>query len=341
MGLAEKLGIGKSATFIAKVDIVQLQQVPLVTAKFRVKWKFKGSTKHHNHSSDEDDDSSLASSNTNTTSKKPTLLAPSGSRPRRTSSPAPDQLDADYEPGVSHESPNSPSTRQFTSYDSRTATPNPNKTPNLTTTTGVFPPTPLHSFSFPTDSPDPQSSSKANANANAGEGGSGASYSHPGSPTTHHPHELPAPKHQDSSRRPTLSPSRVEPKGATDLLTLRDHTVNFNREIRCPVVIPLRTQPGTSRYVLQPLPLRLAVRQEVLGDGGRKEEVKTGEVLLDLSQFVPSGRKGVAPGPKRFLLRQCNMNATLKVTVTMEWVDGERDFVAYVHLLLGVNFCGC
>lgn len=72
--------------------------------------------------------------------------------------------------------------------------------------------------------------------------------------------------------------------------------------------------------------MKLSIKQEVIGDEGKKEETKTGEVLLDLSQFVGNGKGEGAP--RRYLLRDCKTNATLKVTVKMEFVAGEASFVA-------------
>lgn len=131
----------------------------------------------------------------------------------------------------------------------------------------------------------------------------------------------------DLTYMPPAAPpqSRAEPKGATSLLPLRNHTATFSREIHCPVSIPLRSLSG-GRYQLQPSPVKLSIKQEVVGDDGKKEETKTGQVLLDLSQFVGNG-KGEG-SPRRYLLRECKTNATLKVTVKMEFVSGEAHFVA-------------
>lgn len=124
---------------------------------------------------------------------------------------------------------------------------------------------------------------------------------------------------------PLPTRTSTEPKGATTLIPLRNHTATFNREIHCPVAIPLRSTSG-GRYQLQPSPVKLSIKQEVAGDDGKKEETKTGQVLLDLSQFVGNGKGEGAP--RRYLLRDCKTNATLKVTVKMEFVSGEPNFVA-------------
>lgn len=126
---------------------------------------------------------------------------------------------------------------------------------------------------------------------------------------------------------------RAEAKGATNLVALRNYTATFRREIHCAVAIPLRPSPSTSKYQLQPCPLRLAIRQEVIEDGGKKLEVKTGEVLLDLSQFVNQKGKEGAGVTRRYLLQDCKTNATLRVTVKMQWIAGETAFVAFVKSL--------
>ena len=126
---------------------------------------------------------------------------------------------------------------------------------------------------------------------------------------------------------------RAEAKGSTNLVALRNYTATFRREIHCAVAIPLRPSSSTSKYQLQPCPLRLAIRQEILEDGGKKVEVKTGEVLLDLSQFVNQKGKEGAGVTRRYLLQDCKTNATLRVTVKMHWIAGETAFVAFVSFI--------
>lgn len=131
-------------------------------------------------------------------------------------------------------------------------------------------------------------------------------------------------------------PHRHEPKGSTTFVPLRQHVATFSREITCPVQVPLRslsstslsTAPRGAKYHLQPSPMRLSVKQEVLLEDGKREEERLGEVVLDLSQFV--GQKKEDARPRRYLLQDCKSNAVLRVTVKMELIEGEASFIAYV-----------
>ena len=193
-------------------------------------------------------------------------------------------------------------------------TPNPNRTPIVSF--GGFNP-------FNSSPSSPGSSTPVGSPENLYSPRTGESSAL--SPSLSHGDDLS--KRRDSTLSPTTpsGPSYAEPKGSTVLTPLRSHTATFTREIHCRVAIPVRATRDSSRYTLQPSPLRLAVRQEVLADDGKKEEVKTGEVVLDLSQFVGNG-KGEYAVPRRYLLNDCKTNATLRVTVRMEWVGGEHDY---------------
>lgn len=83
---------------------------------------------------------------------------------------------------------------------------------------------------------------------------------------------------------------------------------------------------GNGRYQLTESQLKLSVRQELPGDNGKSVETKLGEVVLDLSQFAGQGRRE-AGSARRYLLKESKTNATFRITVKMEWVAGEHDFV--------------
>lgn len=363
MGLAEKLGLTKNSTFIATVEIHELLQVPLVQGKFRIKWKFKGSSNSHFGSDLIDGDEVNPTSNGtgllngfvpgnnnyNNNKKGPlgSLVLP---RTRGVSVDSTGNRDS----STAEESSNTSSTSRRPSRDyhnhqrslsstpnspfSESRTPNPNKTPTVTTngfnynSHGVYN---NNTSSNPTSphmsrnaSPDIKDRMRLNSES---ESGGGALFS-PSS--TYHSvsraSELPELLSPSLSAPPSTpyTPRIAESKGSTNLVSLRSHSATFNREINCIVSIPLRSLPSSSNYALQPSPMRLSVRQEVIGIHGQKEEIKTGEVILDLSQFAGTSNGNDVKSSRRYLLRDSKTNATLRVTVKMEWIGGESKYVA-------------
>ncbi|KAM0787642.1 hypothetical protein ACM66B_003706 [Microbotryomycetes sp. NB124-2] len=351
MGL---FGIGRNTTFNATVTVHELSQVPLVTAKFRVKWKFKGATTsgggnsgagaasgalHHPHgtgtgsSSKDDSDSDapdqLASTVTGTARR---LLHPATFGNRHSSGEhgsTSSSLRRSLSPLVTS-TQDSTAADEYDKYsqaqhhqDSSTAerTPNPNKTPSATHSSTFAFTSPFGSGSDTVYSPVHSSANPSPAQGNT-------------------PDDSPASNNNrrrggaDLSRMPppqAVHNSRAEPKGATSLIPLRNHTVTFQRQVHCPVSIPVKAVSGgtTTRYQLQSSVVKLSVRQEVVGDDGTKQETKAGDVLLDLSQFAqPTTSKRTEPRARRYLLKDSKTNATLRVTVAMEYLSGEADFVA-------------
>ncbi|KAL8292615.1 hypothetical protein RQP46_001227 [Phenoliferia psychrophenolica] len=336
MGFGDRLGVSlgvvKSSVFIAKVEVIELAQVPLVHAKFRVKWAFKHPTTssfvdHAEHAADEVKQKLAAAAHhgTSAAARPATSSSYEGGRalgsgyrsesPHRTDS-ADESSTSNSTSRLSREFPTRPMSPPMSPVlESRT--PNPSRTP----TTGH-----MSYFTFPnphpfngSDSDRPPRSSDPQASV------LGLHTSRESTGSVENAHRRGATVTALEMAPPHAT--RAEPKGTTTLIPLRAHTAVFRREIQCPVAIPVKQLPHSSRYQLQPSPLRLAVRQEVPSDGGKKEETKTGEVVLDLSQFVGLGHTADA-SPRRYLLRDCKTNAILRVIVRMEWVGGERDFVA-------------
>lgn len=294
--------------FCDVVNAVALFLVPLVNAKFKIKWKFKGAT-----SGSIGSEQALHDAVDETTAASKRFLHPltiPSSRPSRSparsTSPPRRYNSRDSTEDSSGRSGSPPASPPMSPSAAELRTPNPNRTPSA----------PSSAFAF--TSPFSQSTSEQ------------GSWSHV---TT--PEDSPA---GSSKRRGAVDPgshnshlhARSEPKGTTSYIPLHNHTATFKREIHCPVSISLKALPG-GRYQLQPSSVKLSVRQEITGDEGKKEEVRTGEVILDLAQFVPSLGKNGHSGQgqaRRYLLQDCKTNATLKVTVQMEFLGGEQNYVA-------------
>jgi hypothetical protein len=117
---------------------------------------------------------------------------------------------------------------------------------------------------------------------------------------------------------------RLEPKGTTNFVPLRSHTATFERTIVCPVQISARQNPQNHRYLLQPSAFKISIKQDGIDHNGHDQpEEKIGEVNLDLSQFVGKEVKS-----RRFLLANCKTNSILRITVKMEFLEGENHYVA-------------
>lgn len=340
MGLVDRLGLSRShATFAATVTVHELLQVPLVNAKFRVKWKFKGSTSSH-QGGDGDDSSSIKSGRGGGSfgggNRPHHPLGGLNPRPR-------DVVDTARDSTAEESSGSSRHSKDYGSLGTRSrsppqsphldmATPNPNRTPNANY---GFSQAPLSTPSTPRfssiDTPDGTFSARMASDL---EVGGGVPFSNSLSNSNSSPYRSlsrdsdPASRQREASTSHAHQHVRADSRGVSPLVPLRAHTATFNMELHCTVVIPLRSSTGAKR-TLQPSPLRLTLRQEAMGDAGKKEEFKTGEVSLDLSQFVGNG-EGASGSPRRYLLKDCKTNATLRVTVTMEWVGGESDFIACV-----------
>ncbi|GAA6012274.1 hypothetical protein JCM11491_007079 [Sporobolomyces phaffii] len=332
MGLIDSLGFGKHSTFAAEIKIHELLQVPLRDAKFRLKWQFKDATTHGvavtqyaeslvNRSDDSHHlsthfaeagrrllqpvnalvDSALGDHNKLEASRSQSPGGggnSSGNEGYRT----PNVLSPIMSPQLDSTTPNPnktpmPQSIQFSSPFSRTGTQNLDDSSNLSrpirTRTGD---SLAHSFgSSPSQGEDGSLSRR--------RGGGDLMHSPPVDASSHH---------------------RLEPKGTTNFVPLRSHTATFERTIVCPVQISARQNPQNHRYLLQPSSFKISIKQDGIDHSGHhRAEEKIGEVNLDLSQFV-----GKEVKPRRFLLANCKTNSILRITVKMEFLEGENHYVA-------------
>ncbi|GAA5850158.1 hypothetical protein JCM9279_003551 [Rhodotorula babjevae] len=376
MGLADTLGFGKTASFQATVTVHELLQVPLLNAKFRIKWKFKGAT----HSLVQAGDDALAGAHNHHSHPHHshrhgfaerflhprTALSSSSSHATLPTTPAPasrssngTDRDRDRTPSGSRARSRSPyavySSEDGDDVRSPTQSPplSPDARPNRSGTSAfTFPATSSTSnggggdtqtlYATPsnrTGTYDSGTTSWSPEGHDGGGGGTSSSKRRGASDLS----ALASSQNGGSASGGGALPAaahRPEPKGSTTFVPLRAHTAVFAREITCPVQVALRHVPGSSKYQLQPCPVRLAVHQEVPGEDGKREEERLGEVILDLSQFAAhplKGGNGGAAGPegvkddvrpRRYLLQDCKSNAVLRVSVKMQWIDGEKLFVA-------------
>ncbi|SCZ93935.1 BZ3500_MvSof-1268-A1-R1_Chr6-3g09002 [Microbotryum saponariae] len=404
--LAERLGLGRTTTFIAHVTIHELSQVPLVSGRFKVDWKYKGATSdkigspfdyHHAQSTKPGAGAGAASASASASGAGPgagagaisgsgtgTGTSSSGLAPaanindvRSPMTPTPSNPRGEHNHPSNMLHPLSALHQTRTTSTERGGAPSIESHFSVSTSTSSGPITSEHQRRSPlprsTSGPSYESDTlKSPTTPSLGDyaktpnpnrtpvvgyaqtfqrHASGASAQQSfGSPglNDRDDQDQDEPSASGHGRRasiPTVSYVSVdhtEPKGSTTWAPLRAHTATFNRVVSCPVAIPLKsirssssssslpstTAAATPRHILQPSSLKLRVRQEVPGDEeGKMKEVKTGQLVLDLSQFVTLA-KGKEPTARRYLLRDCKTNATLRVTVRMEFLAGERTFVA-------------
>ncbi|GAA5911478.1 uncharacterized protein JCM6883_005772 [Sporobolomyces salmoneus] len=329
MGLKDSLGFGKHATFAAEIKIHELLQVPLRDAKFRLKWHFKDATTHGpavtafaeslvNRSDDSHQlsthfaeagrrllqpvnalvDSALGDNNKLETSRSQSPGGggnSSGNEGMRT----PNILSPIMSPQLDSTTPNPnktpmPQSIQFSSPFSRSSPPNPDDSSNL----------PRPSRTRTVDTVGAGSTYTDETSLSRRRGGGEVMHAPPMESSSHH--------------------HRLEPKGTTNFVPLRSHTATFERTIVCPVQISARQNPQNHRYLLQPSSFKISIKQEGIDHSGHHQpEEKIGEVNLDLSQFVGKEVKS-----RRFLLANCKTNSILRITVKMEFLEGENHYVA-------------
>ncbi|GAA5981931.1 hypothetical protein JCM10908_004672 [Rhodotorula pacifica] len=324
MRFADALGLHKSATFNATITIHELTQVPLLNAKFRIKWKFKGATTSSHAGADTPNDD--ASSNTSerhnhhhlrgvghglasrwlhpksALSSSTSVNGISSSSSTATASATPK---GHHPTGQRHRSPSGSGSRfDRSSSDDDDSDPNLDPDPSsppLHSRNGPFSP---NAGNDPGRTPNPNRT-PGPAFTNSFASGSGDRnveflYSSAGDQQQQGGERDPG---GSSLRRrgmsevslgtgltsPTGPPAAAtasgpEPRGKTAVVALRCHTATFNREVTCPVSISLRPLADSKKYQLQPSPVRLSIRQQNMAEDHKVEEEKLGEVVLDLSQ---------------------------------------------------------
>ena len=79
--------------------------------------------------------------------------------------------------------------------------------------------------------------------------------------------------------------------------------------------------------MLAEAPVRLEVLQEYAG-GARGERIVLGTLKLNLAEYVEASEEGDEGVVRRYLMQNSKINSTLKVGVTMKFLEGDRTFTA-------------
>ncbi|KAK0447188.1 N-terminal C2 in EEIG1 and EHBP1 proteins-domain-containing protein, partial [Armillaria borealis] len=128
--------------------------------------------------------------------------------------------------------------------------------------------------------------------------------------------------HSSSS---TPSSSRPATRGQTPFLPLTEHSVTWSQSLSVYIKIPL-SRDRENPDALMPNPAKFVVTQRVIsGDPDAPQNPRMGAVYLDLSEYADPSLGEVT---RRYLLRESKTNATLKLSIQLTHVGGEKAFVA-------------
>lgn len=117
----------------------------------------------------------------------------------------------------------------------------------------------------------------------------------------------------------------AEHRGRTERAPILEHKVSWDYE----KTIPIRLTIDKSNQ-LQECIIHFEVVQDY-SSGGRGEKITLGNVHLNLSEYVEESEMG-ADGEegitRRYLMQDSKINSTLKISIFMKQLDGERNFHA-------------
>ncbi|KAJ3764394.1 hypothetical protein EV360DRAFT_31459 [Lentinula raphanica] len=143
--------------------------------------------------------------------------------------------------------------------------------------------------------------------------------------STHLPPSLSITSITSNSSPPTPTSTSVETysnsRGITPFYELKDHAVVWEHPLD--VVIKMDIDRETSE--LMPNEFKLVVMQRVIpGDPNAPRNPRLGALYLDLSEYAGVGKEVT----RTYLLRDTKMNATVKLTINVEHVGGDTNYIA-------------
>ncbi|KAF9477644.1 hypothetical protein BDN70DRAFT_880906 [Pholiota conissans] len=122
------------------------------------------------------------------------------------------------------------------------------------------------------------------------------------------------------SNIPSLPISTTPVRGMTPFLKLKEHSITWSQQLD-PI---LKLDIDRETLQVQPCPLKLVVMQRVIPDDpeGPPQNPRLGAVYLNLAEYIGHG-----PIERRYLLKESKTNATLRLTIEMEYVSGETNYI--------------
>lgn len=144
-------------------------------------------------------------------------------------------------------------------------------------------------------------------------------------------------------------PVKAESSGSTAYVQVRNHVAVFRQAFHCPISVLLDKEGK-----LEPSLLTMIIKQEHVGEDGRREVTRHGSVSIDLSRFTPMMSSNFKPhGPfshldaegqrtriekGKFLLQDCKTNASLKLQIQMDYISGITSFKTYEPFLISSTY---
>lgn len=112
---------------------------------------------------------------------------------------------------------------------------------------------------------------------------------------------------------------QAEAKGMTQWAPLQSYNVKWDRKVS--IVVQMDVHRETSD--LLPCELKLVVMQRVVhGDPNAPRQPRLGAVYINLAEYADAGSVS-----RRYLLRESKTNATLKLTIELEHIGGEKTYI--------------
>ncbi|TBU21514.1 N-terminal C2 in EEIG1 and EHBP1 proteins-domain-containing protein [Dichomitus squalens] len=137
-----------------------------------------------------------------------------------------------------------------------------------------------------------------------------------GHSTSSRPTEHPAPIVRNLSAMSLQS--RSEARGMTPWAQLQNYNVKWNHSVNVVVQMDVHRETGD----LLPNELKLVVMQRVVhGDPDAPQHPRLGVVYLNLAEYADAGKV-----TRRYLLRQSKTNATLKLSIELDHIGGEKHY---------------
>ncbi|KAF2712983.1 hypothetical protein K504DRAFT_371415 [Pleomassaria siparia CBS 279.74] len=119
----------------------------------------------------------------------------------------------------------------------------------------------------------------------------------------------------------------AEHRGRTEKRLIKDHKVFYDYDIKLPVRLTV-----DKNGMLQESWIEIEVVQEY-SSAGRGERITLGNVKLNLAEYVEQSEMANVDGEdmgitRRYLMQESKINSTLKISIYMKQVEGDKNFIA-------------
>ncbi|KAL9087558.1 MAG: hypothetical protein Q9159_003574 [Coniocarpon cinnabarinum] len=116
----------------------------------------------------------------------------------------------------------------------------------------------------------------------------------------------------------------MEHSGKTPKGQIRDHKVVFEYDRQINVKLTVERNG-----MLQECPLHFEVWQDYATGSRNGEQIMLGRIKLNLSEFCDADEAGSDEGIcRRYLMQDSKINSTLKVGISMRFLEGDRNYIA-------------